>query len=411
MNQSNKSVLAKSVLVSFFMFIFSSCQSQRTVDNILNSDNLFFKNKDIEKLLKEFDYSNFDKDKQESSLYKLVLLVSDELESRLINEFDGSYHKYGRNDTSKLNKVSTDYLMIFDPFTIYQNGSSQRNSKVDLYDVTSSMDEFRFANNIGILLTNHPANPKKIDFDANNKLCRCYWPFNHQNIMDNILGSGFLYDNKYFITTAHSIIGKKKAEELQVVFNFSIQVDSLQTRMFEKGFYVYKNNANLDFAIFKLKEEVKTDSDIEIDYQTINDVKSDSIYMLGYPLGLPLKLTNNAKVYDVDLNQYILFTNLDAFNNNSGSPVFGLNDKLIGILRGGNTDVSDLDKKKVCIETQSNCKNKREEGNYPFVCNEEVCYENSELKKVVSVYQFKEYIENLDSIFSEIKDGVIVEKQ
>ena len=64
----------------------------------------------------------------------------------------------------------------------------------------------------------------------------------------------------------------------------------------------------------------------------------NQVYMLGHPMGLPLKFTPDGtigKQYRDDFRN----TNLDAFSGNSGSPVFSVKEKkLIGIFTKGRPD-------------------------------------------------------------------------
>lgn len=60
--------------------------------------------------------------------------------------------------------------------------------------------------------------------------------------------------------------------------------------------------------------------------------------MLGYPSGLPLKATVNVSITSFD-NSGGFYTSLDAFQGNSGSPVFDLNTpQVIGVLVSGAAD-------------------------------------------------------------------------
>src|SRR5690606_11935720 len=81
------------------------------------------------------------------------------------------------------------------------------------------------------------------------------------------------------------------------------------------------------------------------------------LIMLGHPLGLPMKASDNATMTPLDGNRIGLFsssydllrriftkqtyynTNLDSFAGNSGSPVFNANTHVVeGILIGGGDD-------------------------------------------------------------------------
>jgi len=57
--------------------------------------------------------------------------------------------------------------------------------------------------------------------------------------------------------------------------------------------------------------------------------------MIGYPLGTPMKLAKNARVIFNNEEAQSFITNLDAFEGNSGSPVFNEKNEVSGILVNG----------------------------------------------------------------------------
>lgn len=88
-----------------------------------------------------------------------------------------------------------------------------------------------------------------------------------------------------------------------------------------------------DFALVQLDRPVTDRSPYTLDTSLI--AVGSSLTMIGYPLGTPAKLSRTAKVLRNNLENQILLTNLDAFEGNSGSPVFNAKGAVIGILVGG----------------------------------------------------------------------------
>lgn len=88
-----------------------------------------------------------------------------------------------------------------------------------------------------------------------------------------------------------------------------------------------------DFALIQLDRKVTG----RLPYKLSTSVPkvNDKLFMMGHPMGTPLKLSPDARVLLNDLTRESMITNLDAFEGNSGSPVFNQNKEVVGILIGG----------------------------------------------------------------------------
>jgi V8-like Glu-specific endopeptidase len=115
-----------------------------------------------------------------------------------------------------------------------------------------------------------------------------------------------------------------------------------------------------DFALIRLDRPVLDREPLKIASKELR--KNDTVTMMGFPMGLPLKFTNNARVFEPSVGRSFL-TNLDAFSGNSGSPVFNARDEVVGVLVAGNPGVSTYTDPKLrcerfnrCDENGRNCK-------------------------------------------------------
>ena len=88
-----------------------------------------------------------------------------------------------------------------------------------------------------------------------------------------------------------------------------------------------------DYALVQLDRTVEGREPLVL--STENVKVHDSIYMLGYPMGIPLTLSNNARVLVYEEQDTSFYTDLDAFDGNSGSAVFNRKNQVVGILVGG----------------------------------------------------------------------------
>lgn len=88
-----------------------------------------------------------------------------------------------------------------------------------------------------------------------------------------------------------------------------------------------------DFALVQLDRPVKGRTPLKLSAEPLKT--DEKLTMMGHPLGTPLKLSSNAKVLLNNPNRESFLTSLDAFEGNSGSPVFNQKNEVIGILVGG----------------------------------------------------------------------------
>jgi len=91
----------------------------------------------------------------------------------------------------------------------------------------------------------------------------------------------------------------------------------------------------LDWALIELDRKVTNHKPVECRTEGKIPVQQ-SVYMYGYPYGLPMKLAAGARVYHNDEESPFFSANLDAFDGNSGSPVFNSHTHVLeGILSHG----------------------------------------------------------------------------
>lgn len=88
-----------------------------------------------------------------------------------------------------------------------------------------------------------------------------------------------------------------------------------------------------DFAVIRLDRPVEGREPLKM---AAGGVKNEDILsMIGYPLGTPAKRSINARVLMNNPERKAFVTNLDAFQGNSGSPVFNQQNEVVGILVSG----------------------------------------------------------------------------
>ena len=170
--------------------------------------------------------------------------------------------------------------------------------------------------------------------------------------------TAFLVANKLILTAAHNVcdatgtIDKKKLDTLRVVFGFRmISGQECQRRFTKENVYsmkdvvayqfIQKINNYQDWALIKLDRKVVNRTPLQMDFNK-KVVDNTLLYMLGYPMGLPIKYTRNGYVKKSD-HPNVFKANLDAFSGNSGSPILDLQGMVIGILSRGSDDYEKVD--------------------------------------------------------------------
>lgn len=92
-----------------------------------------------------------------------------------------------------------------------------------------------------------------------------------------------------------------------------------------------------DYALVQLDRKVTNHKPLPINRGKAVSA-GDPLFIIGHPMGLPLKVSGNAKVRDTSA-RYFFLSDLDSFAGNSGSAVFNGRTKLIeGILVRGDKD-------------------------------------------------------------------------
>ena len=139
--------------------------------------------------------------------------------------------------------------------------------------------------------------------------------------------SGFLVAPDTVVTAGHCLY-HISCEQTAVAFDFAYyRNDEDPTLLAKDKVYLCDQviklkrspRQGIDFAVIKLKRAVRDRTPLAL--QTAGKIaKGQSLLVLGHPLGLPLKLTDQAIVRDNDKKHYFQ-TNTDTYESSSGSPV------------------------------------------------------------------------------------------
>lgn len=165
--------------------------------------------------------------------------------------------------------------------------------------------------------------------------------------------TGFLVKKDILVTAGHCITKYKQAIKNKSnqkcknsiwAFDFkeentnanSVSIDKTNIKKC-KRIISARYDDNLDYAIIKL-EASKEDSrkPLKLSFDHRDYAIGNRVMVIGHPSGLPMKVSEGARIHKTDLHSFV--SNLDTFAGNSGSPIFNNYGEVIGILNSGETD-------------------------------------------------------------------------
>ncbi|GAB4034244.1 MAG: hypothetical protein Fur0012_14410 [Elusimicrobiota bacterium] len=146
------------------------------------------------------------------------------------------------------------------------------------------------------------------------------------------------------LTAGHCFPSKDSCKEKKFVFDYVMGPDGKWPGKFNLSqiyscseIIAQSNEEIVDYAIIKLDRPVKDRVPLAVN-RGEKLKKGDFVFVIGSPMGLPLKVADNAKVRDVKDQYYMVDS--DTFGGNSGSPVFNaMTGRIEGILTGGGQDL------------------------------------------------------------------------
>lgn len=109
-----------------------------------------------------------------------------------------------------------------------------------------------------------------------------------------------------------------------------------------------------DYALIRLDRPVTGRTPLE--FATTEPARGSQLFMIGHPFGIPLTLTSNGRVTLTDPARSSYVTSLDAFQGNSGGPVFDSNGDVTGILVGGTPSWNTYEDKMAKCERYNRCR-------------------------------------------------------
>jgi hypothetical protein len=109
----------------------------------------------------------------------------------------------------------------------------------------------------------------------------------------------------------------------------------------------------LDYALIRLDRPATGRTPFKLAAKSV--ASGDAVAMIGYPFGTAARYTDSARVTVNSTQRDSFLTSLDAFEGNSGSPVFNSAKEIVGILIGGTPSANTYTPKGLTCERVNRC--------------------------------------------------------
>ena len=208
----------------------------------------------------------------------------------------------------------------------------------------------KYAQSVAIQVSKHRLDLESDDYYINEEtlddlnLCKNQDAFHTRLSTQPALGhcTAFLINNNTLLTASHCVNEDDSCKDNYWVFNFFISDMETQNGPFPyKDVFscseIIKMDENLDYALIRLDRTARGKRPLKL--RKRGKVSNDApLIVAGYPQGLPLKFSMNARVRD-NQSESNFIVNSDTFEGNSGSPVINTKNGLVeGVLIKGEND-------------------------------------------------------------------------
>ncbi|MGD1838141.1 MAG: trypsin-like serine peptidase [Nitrososphaeraceae archaeon] len=331
--------------------------------------------------------SNMLKDIKRNDLNKLSKNELLEIRKEVLKEFKTNSHQNKKLQLEKFqNPRSEDLVKILRDVEEVIYGVDDRKES---YEVTDPKIKANINSTVCLIRKsdlidngNGTSTIKTRKFGTSRNLC------NEEKFYDQPIApfcSGFLVANDMITTAAHCVDNSQDLEGIRFIFGYKMKNPNEAHTIIDNS-EIYEGQSIVkrvldgngsDWAIIKLKNSVSGDHKPVVLQKQGKIADNESVYVIGHPVGLPMKFADGANVKINDSKSFFV-CNLDTYGGNSGSPVFNsLTHEVEGILVRGETDFimqNGCYKSKVCPQNPVD----PNPDNPANVCRGEDCTRTSE---------------------------------
>ena len=137
--------------------------------------------------------------------------------------------------------------------------------------------------------------------------------------------TGFLVGDDTLVTAGHCVVNQSDCADHVWVFDYIQGHDSASRPTIFGCMAVLAQSRNIldDYAVIKLDHKVEGRKPLTLRTSGEIDTAAD-LLVIGHPLGLPLKITDEGSVRSVEKDKNFFTAELDTYGGNSGAPVINL---------------------------------------------------------------------------------------
>jgi hypothetical protein len=256
---------------------------------------------------------------------------------------DKAFSHISTRDLARMLRIKVRELNI-------ERGIWDEDSRKDYHDITDEQIKKNAHSTAAICMKDNLIDTKEgfstlkvKNYGKTFNLCNCE-PFYHQPIAAGRLCTGFLVKENIIATAGHCA-NEKSVTNLRFVFGYKMSSASTPiTEISKQDIYkgvrivrkIYNRDNGSDWALVKLDRKVEGQPVAKLSKKEIS--RDKPVYIIGYPVGLPLKYSPGASVGDI--SEAYFSADLNVYCSSSGSPVFDSDThEVIGVVvRGDNRD-------------------------------------------------------------------------
>lgn len=233
-------------------------------------------------------------------------------------------------DNATQRRVLKEIIAKYDKYTacqIYAKlDSAGLDSRKEIKDIVVNKKEK--SKGVGIVYIGSPKeHGDSLKLISKDYECKCV-KFRDQKTLDLSGSTSFVINDSIILLSRHQITAGENFKtieypsNLSVIFNFEVKSDgTIESKIDSNEYFVVKKiirNKEHDVAAMITFRKIPKDKHLDISKKKPKD--NTKFYMIGHPLNLPKKISENGNI--LKKTDDFLYTDLENFSKNSGSPVF-----------------------------------------------------------------------------------------